>query len=587
MTKKTSTPTKPPLKPGTSGVVEHHRHHRHRPQPVDLRPVAPAAARRPHSPSAAHRKDKRKPDADRHSQRRDQRRARRKQWHGPRPDPRRLPCPLTPRACPPRRPPPRRRHRPPRPRRLLPRPRRDLRRRGDGAVRRRLGHRRRQPGPPDQRDLLAPQGFAYTALELGPGRRDAAGDRRGPGRARRPRGPRRGPRGDGRPAASGSSRLTVTEKGYCHEPSTGRLNPDHPDIVHDLANPDAPRSAPGFLVARPRPPPRRRRRALHRALLRQPAGERPRGARRHARARPAASTPASPTGSRPRARFPSTMVDRIVPATKPEDIARLTALTGVLDLSPVMHEPFRQWVVEDDFVDGARPDLGAVGVQLVEDVTPFELMKLRMLNGTHSSLAYLGYLAGHETIADTVADPAFAGYVPPPLARRDHPDASPPPPGEDLGAYAEALFAALRQPGDPPPHLADRDGRLAEAAAAHPRHHRRRPRRRARRAPGLDARGRGLDALCRRRRREGRGRSTCATRWPARLRGALRRRGRRRQTGSRRCSGSREVFPAALAADPGFRADARRGARDARGRGRARRGRARRWMTTPPRRMIC
>ena len=103
------------------------------------------------------------------------------------------------------------------------------------------------------------------------------------------------------------------------------------------------------------------------------------------------------------------MVDRIVPATKPEDIERLAALTGRLDLSPVMHEPFRQWVVEDRFVGGARPDLGAVGVQLVEDVTPFELMKLRMLNGTHSSLAYLGYLAGHETIADTVADPAFAG----------------------------------------------------------------------------------------------------------------------------------------------------------------------------------
>ena len=127
-----------------------------------------------------------------------------------------------------------------------------------------------------------------------------------------------------------------------------------------------------------------------------------------ARARPADRPRRSPTGSRPRARFPSTMVDRIVPATKPEDIARLAALTGVVDLSPVMHEPFRQWVVEDDFVDGARPDLGAVGVQLVEDVTPFELMKLRMLNGTHSSLAYLGYLAGHETIADTVADPAFA-----------------------------------------------------------------------------------------------------------------------------------------------------------------------------------
>ena len=138
------------------------------------------------------------------------------------------------------------------------------------------------------------------------------------------------------------------------------------------------------------------------------------------------------------------MVDRIVPATKPEDIDRLAALTGVLDLSPVMHEPFRQWVVEDDFVDGARPDLGAVGVQLVADVTPFELMKLRMLNGTHSSLAYLGYLAGHETIADTVADPAFAGFVPPPLARRDHPDPraarrariSPPTPTRCFARYA-------------------------------------------------------------------------------------------------------------------------------------------------------
>jgi fructuronate reductase len=68
--------------------------------------------------------------------------------------------------------------------------------------------------------------------------------------------------------------------------------------------------------------------------------------------------------------FPSTMVDRIVPATKPEDIERLAAQTGVLDLSPVMHEPFRQWVVEDGFVGRARPDLGAVGVQLVSDVTP-------------------------------------------------------------------------------------------------------------------------------------------------------------------------------------------------------------------------
>ena len=106
-------------------------------------------------------------------------------------------------------------------------------------------------------------------------------------------------------------------------------------------------------------------------------------------------------------------------------------------------------------------------------------MKLRMLNGTHSSLAYLGYLAGHETIADTVADPAFAGLRPPPLDARRSSRRWRRPPGEDLAAYAEALLDALRQPGDPPPHLADRHGRQPEAAAAHPRHHRRQPRRRA------------------------------------------------------------------------------------------------------------
>jgi fructuronate reductase len=111
----------------------------------------------------------------------------------------------------------------------------------------------------------------------------------------------------------------------------------------------------------------------------------------------------------------------------------------------VMHEPFRQWVIEDRFAGGARPDLGAVGVQLVADVAPFELMKLRMLNGTHSSLAYLGYLAGHETIAGAVADPAFAS-----LCRRLWRDeiipTLAPPAGEDLGAYADALLTRYLNP---------------------------------------------------------------------------------------------------------------------------------------------
>ena len=109
-----------------------------------------------------------------------------------------------------------------------------------------------------------------------------------------------------------------------------------------------------------------------------------------------------------------------------------------------MHEPFRQWVIEDRFA-GSRPDLEAVGVQLVEDVTPFEHMKLRMLNGTHSSLAYLGYLAGHETIADTVADPAFSGYVKALWQHEIIPSLTPPP-GTDLREYAAALHDRYANP---------------------------------------------------------------------------------------------------------------------------------------------
>jgi fructuronate reductase len=76
-----------------------------------------------------------------------------------------------------------------------------------------------------------------------------------------------------------------------------------------------------------------------------------------------------------------------------------------------MHEPFRQWVIEDEFVNSDRPDFAAAGAQMVRDVKPFELMKLRCLNGTHSSLAYLGYLSGFETISETVADAPFASYL--------------------------------------------------------------------------------------------------------------------------------------------------------------------------------
>jgi fructuronate reductase len=248
----------------------------------------------------------------------------------------------------------------------------------------------------DLRDRLAPQGFVYTACELGP-----HGEALRVGTAVQsmlvaPENPAAVLDAMADPAVRIVS-LTVTEKGYCHAPSTGRLDFSHPDIVADLADPARPVSAPGFLC-----------RALDR---RRKAGAAPftvlccdnlpengamlRGIVLELAARMDGTLAAWIEAE---CAFPCTMVDRIVPATTEADIERLAQRTGVWDAAPVMHEPFRQWVIEDRFTGGARPDLGAVGTELVADVRPYEHMKLRCLNGTHSALAYLGYLAGAETI---------------------------------------------------------------------------------------------------------------------------------------------------------------------------------------------
>ncbi|MGI3185986.1 mannitol dehydrogenase family protein [Nioella aestuarii] len=238
--------------------------------------------------------------------------------------------------------------------------------------------------------------------------------------------------------------LTITEKGYCHNPATGRSRLDDPDIAHDLANPAQPRSAPGFLVE-----------ALNRRRL---AGVAPftvlscdnlpsngplaRGVvLDFARARDPQLADWIAEG----VKFPATMVDRITPATTPEDVERLSALTGYHDPACVWHEPFRQWVIEDDFTDNARPGWDAGGAQFVRDVSAFETMKLRCLNGTHSALAYLGYLAGYDTVSDTVADPAFAALCEKLWRDEILPTVSQPE-GEDLPAYTAALMTRYRNP---------------------------------------------------------------------------------------------------------------------------------------------
>ncbi|WP_295169327.1 mannitol dehydrogenase family protein [uncultured Paracoccus sp.] len=294
---------------------------------------------------------------------------------------------------------------------------------------------------PGTRDRLAPQGWAYTALQLGPEGETAQVVTVLRDVLVAPENPQAVLDAMTAPAVRIVS-LTVTEKGYCHEPSTGRLNADHPDIRHDLDNP-LPRSAPGFLV-----------RALQ---ARRAAGippftvlccdnlpENGHVVRGVVLDLARLIDPDLAAWIEAQGAFPSTMVDRIVPATTPADLDRVETLTGRRDEAPVMHEPFRQWVVEDRFCNG-RPDLGAVGVQLVDDVTPFEHMKLRMLNGTHSSLAYLGYLAGHQTIADTMADPVMAQFVDR-LWRSEIIPALTPPPGTDLAAYADALAARYANP---------------------------------------------------------------------------------------------------------------------------------------------
>ncbi len=136
-------------------------------------------------------------------------------------------------------------------------------------------------------------------------------------------------------------------------------------------------------------------------------------------------------------RFPNSMVDRITPVTTDEDRAEVAGILGVQDGWPVVCEPFHQWVLEDAF--GSRPPLEDVGVQLVDDVAPYELMKLRLLNASHQALAYLGYLAGYRLVHQVCQEPLFAQFL---LAYMDQ-EATPtlePVPGIDLDAYKHQLI---------------------------------------------------------------------------------------------------------------------------------------------------
>lgn len=235
--------------------------------------------------------------------------------------------------------------------------------------------------------------------------------------------------------------LTVTEKGYCIDPATGRLDEQHPDIRHDVANPDQPKSAPGYLLA-----------ALHR---RRALGVKPftvmscdnlpsNGEKLHA-----ILVKLAGLRSAEFARFietevacPSTMIDRIVPQTTDEDRAIAKAALHLDDAWPIATEPFTQWVIEDRFPEG-RPAWEHFGAELVADVAPYEAMKLKLLNASHTSLAFLGSLAGYRTVADAMNDPVISDFI----ARFMAEDVTPVltiPPGADVNAYAASLVERFR-----------------------------------------------------------------------------------------------------------------------------------------------
>jgi fructuronate reductase len=135
---------------------------------------------------------------------------------------------------------------------------------------------------------------------------------------------------------------------------------------------------------------------------------------------------------------PSTMVDRIVPASTDGDRADLAARIGLEDEAAVFTEPFSQWVIEDRFA-GPRPAWDKVGAQLVEDVAPFEVAKLRMLNGAHSALAYLGLERGHAFVHQAIADPVLRPLVER-LMMQEAATSFSSAPGQDLAAYGQALL---------------------------------------------------------------------------------------------------------------------------------------------------
>ncbi|WP_131104114.1 mannitol dehydrogenase family protein [Ornithinimicrobium sufpigmenti] len=243
--------------------------------------------------------------------------------------------------------------------------------------------------------------------------------------------------------------LTITEGGYHVNQVTGDFDPDDPVLQSDLDSPGSPRSAFGLITEA-----LRRRRTAGTAPFTVMSCDNLPGNGDVARATIgafAALQDERGDGAEPLApwlaehvAFPNAMVDRITPVTSPEDVAALAERFGVQDAWPVVCEPFTQWVLEDHFPTG-RPAFERAGAQVVDDVVPYELMKLRLLNASHQALCYLGYLSGYRYAHEVCQDPLFVRFL---LGYMEH-EATPTlpeVPGVDLETYRHELVERFANP---------------------------------------------------------------------------------------------------------------------------------------------
>ncbi|WP_394145373.1 mannitol dehydrogenase family protein [Vibrio atypicus] len=236
--------------------------------------------------------------------------------------------------------------------------------------------------------------------------------------------------------------MTITEKGYCIDPATGSLDRFHPLIIHDVENPSKPESAIGYIVEALR---LRRQRSRKPFTVMSCDNLQENGRIAKTAIVEYANMLDLELGEwiESNVTFPSTMVDRIVPAVNKETLNEISGVLGCYDPCGVLCEDFRQWVIEDNFV-ADRPDWNLVGAEFVENVVPYEEMKLRMLNGTHSFLAYLGYLGGYKHISDAMENDyyhrAASEMMKSQAASLDMPE------GTDLNAYARLLIERFSNP---------------------------------------------------------------------------------------------------------------------------------------------